>query len=251
MKKLILTSIIAISLFSIKSQAQNTDTLKTMGWFRHQLAGAAQIQVTYRKADLGQVNQILNNNGLRSFGNNDIWYNLSMNHIHGKWLFEDGLGFTTVTISDNDNLKAKFNQYQLYTRVAYNVSDNTNIRFFPFAGLNFSAAVLNIQDNYRIRSTNDFSTELLNSTSSKTLYQPNFGIEFGAGMDYVIKLKPKVADCFTIERNIPIGLRAGYYLNAAQGNWHVDNYSLQNGPDRKQSAVFVSLNIGLGYEIIK
>lgn len=251
MKKLIPAFIIAITLFSLKTKAQSTDTVKTMGWFRHQLAGAAQFQVTYRKADMGQLNQILNNNGLRSLGNNDIWYNASMNHIHGKWLFEDGIGFTTVTTSDNDNLKAKFNQYQLYTRVAYNVLDNTNIRFFPFVGLNFSAAVLDIQDNNRIRSTSDFSSELLNSTSSKTFYQPNFGIEFGAGIDYLIKVKSKVTDCFTIKRNIPIGVRAGYYLNAAQGNWKVDNYSLQDGPNHKQSAVFVSFNIGLGYEIIK
>jgi hypothetical protein len=251
MKQSILTLIIAITLFSLKTQAQSTDTVKTMGWFHHQLAGAAQIQVTYRKADIGQINQILNNNGLHSLENNDIWYNASMNHIHGKWLFEDGIGFTTVTTSDNDNLKAKFNQYQLYTRVAYNVSNNPNFRLFPFVGLNFSAAVLNIQDNNAIRSTSDFSTELLNSTASKTFYQPNFGIEFGAGMDYLIKVKPKVTDCFTIERNIPIGLRAGYYLNAAQGDWRVDSYNLQDGPNRKQSAVFVSLNIGLGYEIIK
>jgi len=251
MKQSILTLIIVITLFSLKTQAQSTDTVKTMGWFHHQLAGAAQIQVTYRKADLGQINQILNNNGLHSIENNDIWYNASMNHIHGKWLFEDGIGFTTVTTSDNDNLKAKFNQYQLYTRVAYNVSNNPNFRLFPFVGLNFSAAVLNIQDNNAIRSTSDFSTELLNSTASKTFYQPNFGIEFGAGMDYLIKVKPKVTDCFTIERNIPIGLRAGYYLNAAQGDWRVDSYNLQDGPNRKQSAVFVSLNIGLGYEIIK
>jgi len=251
MKQSILTLIIVITLFSLKTQAQSTDTVKTMGWFHHQLAGAAQIQVTYRKADLGQINQILNNNGLHSLENNDIWYNASMNHIHGKWLFEDGIGFTTVTTSDNDNLKAKFNQYQLYTRVAYNVSNNPNFRLFPFVGLNFSAAVLNIQDNNAIRSTSDFSTELLNSTASKTFYQPNFGIEFGAGMDYLIKVKPKVTDCFTIERNIPIGLRAGYYLNAAQGDWRVDSYNLQDGPNRKQSAVFVSLNIGLGYEIIK
>ena len=251
MKQSILTLIIVITLFSLKTQAQSTDTVKTMGWFHHQLAGAAQIQVTYRKADLGQINQILNNNGLHSLENNDIWYNASMNHIHGKWLFEDGIGFTTVTTSDNDNLKAKFNQYQLYTRVAYNVSNNPNFRLFPFVGLNFSAALLNIQDNNAIRSTSDFSTELLNSTASKTFYQPNFGIEFGAGMDYLIKVKPKVTDCFTIERNIPIGLRAGYYLNAAQGDWRVDSYNLQDGPNRKQSAVFVSLNIGLGYEIIK
>ncbi|MHB8207553.1 hypothetical protein [Mucilaginibacter sp.] len=251
MKKLALTFIIAITLFGLKAQAQRTDTIKTMGWFHHQLAGAAQIQVTYRKADLGQINQILNNNGLRSLGSNNIWYNASMNHIHDKWLFEDGIGFTTVTTSDNGNLKAKFNQYQLYTRFAYNLSDNSNIRFFPFVGLNFSAAVLNIQDNNRIRSTSDFSTELLNSTSSKTFYQPNFGIELGAGMDYLIKVKPKNMGCFTVERYIPIGLRAGYYINAAQGSWKVDNYSLQDGPNRKQSAVFVSLNIGLGYEIIK
>jgi hypothetical protein len=233
------------------AMAQSTDTVKTMGWFHHQVAGAAQIQITYRQAKLGQLNQVLNVNGLPSLGNNDIWINASTSHIHGKWLFEDGIGFTPITTSEANNLKAKFNQYQLYTRVAYNVSNNANIRLYPFAGLNFSDAVLNIQDNNRIQSTSDFSQELLNSTSSKTFYQPNFGIELGAGMDYVIKLKSKNMGCFTVQRNIPIGLRAGYYINAAQGDWKIDSYKLQTGPNEKQSAVFVSFNIGLGYEVIK
>jgi len=242
----------AISLLNYNNvKAQSTDTVKTTGWFSHQLAGAAQVQVTYRKANLGQLNQILNNNGIPSLGHNDVWINASMSHIHGKWLFEDGIGFTPVTTSDADNLKAKFNQYQLYTRAAYNFSNNPNLRLYPFVGLNFSAAVLDIQDNNRIQSTSDFSQELLNSTSSKTFYQPNFGIELGAGMDYLIKVKSKNMGCFEVERNIPIGIRAGYYINAAQGDWKIDSYKLQNSPDQKQSAVFVSLNIGLGYEIKK
>jgi hypothetical protein len=254
MKKLILALFVAIALFDVsKVKAQTTDTVKTMGWFNHQLAGAAQIQVTYRPSHLGQLNQILNNNGINSLGANDIWINASMSHIHGRWLFEDGIGFTPIiTALGNNDLEAKYNQYQLYTRAGYNFSENPDLRLYPFVGLNFSAAVLDIEDNARVKSTDDFSTELLNSTSSKTFYQPNFGIELGFGMDYLIKVKPKNMGCFVIQRNIPIGLRAGYYINAAQGDWKVDdNYSLQEGPNRKQSAIFVSFNIGLGYEIIK
>ncbi|WP_461452251.1 hypothetical protein [Mucilaginibacter sp.] len=253
MKKIIHALFIAIAILGVsKVRAQTTDTVKTAGWFHHQLAGAAQIQVTYRPSHLGQLNQILNNNGIQSLGANDVWINASMSHIHGRWLFEDGIGFTPITTANDGDFKAQYNQYQLYTRAGYNFSEDPNLRLFPFVGLNFSAAVLNIQDNTRLKSTDDFSSEILNSTSSKTFYQPNFGIELGAGMDYLIKVKPKNMGCFTVQRNIPIGLRAGYYINAAQGDWRVgDNYSLQDGPNRKQSAIFVSFNIGLGYEVQK
>jgi hypothetical protein len=252
MKKLILALFAVAAIFSTQTlKAQIGDSVKWDGLFKRQLAGAAQIQVTYRNYDMGQLNHILNNNGIPSLSNNDIWINASMMHVHGNWLFEDGLGFTPITSSNIDNLYAKFNQYQLYARAAYNFSASPQIRLFPFAGANFSLAVLDIQDKNRLETTSDFSTELLNTTSSKTFYQPNFGIELGGGMDYLFKVKDKNMGCFMVQRNIPLGLRVGYYINAAQGDWKVDSYSLQNGPDKKQNAVFVSLNIGLGYEIKK
>jgi hypothetical protein len=246
MKKLIYT--LAITLFGALSvKAQSADTVKTHSWFKHTIAGAAQIQVTYRQSDLNQLNTALNKNNIPSLSDNNIWINASMSHIHRKWLFEDGIGFTPFSTSEVNNVKARYNQYQAYFRAGYNVSQSSDYRLYPFAGLNFSEAVLNIQDNNREQSVSDFSQEILNSTSSKTLYQPNFGIELGAGFDYLIKLKPKKMDCFEIERNIPVGLRLGYYINAAAGDWKIDNYTLANGPGNKQSAVFVSLNIGLGY----
>ncbi len=110
---------------------------------------------------------------------------------------------------------------------------------------------MNIQDKGREQNVSNFNQELLNSTSSKTLYQANLGIELGAGFDYVIKLKPKQMDCFTVQRNIPIGIRAGYYIHAASGDWRINDYKLNNGPDNNQGAVFVSLNIGLGYSVKK
>jgi hypothetical protein len=117
--------------------------------------------------------------------------------------------------------------------------------------VNFSAAVLDIQDHNRIQSTDNFTDEILNSTSSKTFYQPNFGIEIGAGFDYQIKVKPKKMECLVIQRTIPIGVRFGYYYNAYAGDWKIDSYKLQDGPTEKQNAVFVSFNIGLGYELKK
>lgn len=253
MKKLITILFTGAAVLCIgTAKAQKSDTTK--GWFRHDMhdfAGTAQIQVTYRNTNLDQLNTILNKNGIPSLKNNDIWINLSMNHVHKQWIVEDGIGFTPWTTSDDNNLKARFNQYQAYLRLGYNVIKEPDVRIFPFAGVNVSAEVLNIEDNNGIKSTSNFSDEILNSTSSKTFYQPNLGIELGGGLDYSIKVKEKQLDCITIQRSIPIGIRAGYYINAAQGDWRIENYKLQDGPDKKQNAFFVSVNIGLGYAVKK
>src|SRR3569833_324533 len=251
---LILTAFIL--LFSLSfANAQNSDTTRKGGWFSHNMhdiAGTAQIQATYRYTYMGPLNRILFADGLPTLGNNDIWLNLSMNHIHNNWIIEDGIGFTPWTTATGNGVKTSFNQYQAFIKLGYNVVKSTDFRAFPFAGINVSAAVLNIEDNTHIKSTSDFSDELTNSSISKTFWQPNFGIELGGGFDYLIKMKEKSMDCLTIERSIPIGVRAGYYINAAQGDWRVDNnYKLQNGPDKNQSSFFLSVNIGLGYEIKK
>ena len=251
MKKIICSLLFAFILGAITANAQTTDTVSTKGWMRHQPAGAAQIQLTYRKGNISQLDQALNSNGLPPLSEYDLWINLSMSHINHNWITEDGLGFTPVATSSANGVDVKYNQYQAFFRLGYNVSQNSSFRLYPFAGVNFSAAVLDVQDKNRIQSTSSFSDELLNSTSSKTFYQPNFGIDLGVGFDYVIKLKPKTMDCITIQRNIPIGVRAGYYLNTYAGDWKIDNYALQNGSNQKQSAVFLSFNIGLGYKVTK
>lgn len=258
MKKLTMISCVLLAL-SIGAKAQ-TDTSRHHSWFMHNnniggISGAAQVQVTYRQSKLGQLNSILNNNNIHSLPDNNIWINLSMNHIHKRWMVEDGIGATptsTANASNGDNLKAKYNQFQIYARAAYNFSNSADFRVFPFVGVNLSDAMLRIQDKARSESTSDFSQELLNSTSSKTLWNPQFGVELGGGFDYVIKMSSKQFDCYTVERNIPIGVRIGYYLQATSTKWKVDdNYNLNNGPSNKQSAVFVSVNIGLGYEVKK
>ncbi|MGZ3871593.1 MAG: hypothetical protein ACXVJD_01680 [Mucilaginibacter sp.] len=251
MKKLIYTLFAFTVLISSTAMAQNTDTVKTNRWMKHQPAGAVQIQLTYRKGNISQLNDALNANGFPAIKQNNLWINASMSHICKNWMFEDGIGFTPIATSEVNDLKVKYNQYQLFWRAGYNLSTNSAVRFYPFAGVNFSGAVLKVQDNARIQNTNNFTDELLNSTSSKTFWQPNFGIELGAGLDYVIKMKPKKMDCFTVERNIPIGIRAGYYINAAAGDWKVDSYKLQNSPNQKQNAVFIAFNIGLGYKVNK
>jgi hypothetical protein len=251
MKKLLTSiSLLAVLFTAAKTNAQQKDTLKSHNWFNHQPAGAMQIQVTYRRGNIGQLDNALNANGIPSISEKDVWINASMSHVCHNWLMEDGIGFTPVATSEENGLKAKYNQYQAYFRLGYNVAQGSDFRLYPFAGINLSAAVLDIQDKSGIESTKSFSDEILNSTASKTFYQPNFGIELGAGFDYLIKMKPKTMDCFTIERNIPIGIRAGYYINTYAGDWRIDSYSL-NSPNQKQSAVFVSFNIGLGYEIKK
>ena len=243
-------ALIVIAGFSAKAQQHDNNGMH--GWFMHNIAGSAMVQVTYRPSKLGQLNQILNNNGIASLPGNNIWINLVAQHIHAKWLFEDGIGFTpTSTSGNNNNLKAKYNQAQLYFRAGYDISKTPSFRLYPFGGINLSLAQLRIQDNNRIDNTSDFSQELLNSTSSKTLYQPNFGIDLGLGFDYLIGVKPKKMECFELERNIPIGFRLGYYINAASHDWKVDGHSLNSSPNQKQSNIFVSVNIGLGYVVKK
>jgi hypothetical protein len=250
MKKLIFT--LAVVLTGVATvNAQNTDTAKTKWGHKHEIAGAAQIQTTYRPYNLNGLNSSLTGAGISPVLRNDIWIDLSMSHINKKWLIEDGIGFTPFSESEYNGIKTRFNQYQAFIRLGYDVAKSSDFRLYPFAGLNLTAAVLNIQDNNREQNVTGFSQELLNSTSSKTLYQKNFGIELGAGFDYLIKLKSKKTDCFEIERNIPIGFRAGYYINTYTSNWKINNYNLNNGPNNKQSAVFITLNVGLGYKIKK
>jgi hypothetical protein len=252
MKKVFIILLTSVSIFGASlANAQNSDTSGTRHWLKHDVAGAIQIQATYRKTDLTQLNQILNSNNIPSLSHNNIWINASMSHIFKKFIVEDGIGFTPITSSEVNNLKAKYNQYQAFLRFGYNIAESSSYRLYPFAGVNFSAAVLGIKDNARIENTDDFSQEILNSTSSKTFYQPNLGIDLGAGFDYLIKVKSKQMDNIEIERNIPIGIRAGYYINAYQGDWKIEDHSLQNGPNNKNNAFFVTFNIGLGYHIRK
>jgi hypothetical protein len=251
MKKLtylILFASFLCNAIAVKAQ----DTTKMHGWMHHDIAGAAQIQVTYRKGNIDQLNRALNANGFSNINPDNIWINASMSHINKNWIMEDGIGFTPIASTENDGVKVKYNQYQLFGRLGYNLSNSTDFRLFPFAGLNFSAAVLDIQDKNKTQAAGSLTNEILTQSASKILYQPNFGVELGLGFDGVIKMKAKQIDCITIERNVPIGLRVGYYINTYASDWKIDSYGLSsNGANQKQSQVFVSFNIGLGYEVKK
>lgn len=218
-----------------------------------EFSGTMQLQGMYRESKLGQLNGILNANGLQSLPDNNYWLNLSMNHMRKQWVMEDGIGasFTSTSAPNTANgIYTKYNQFQVYGRLGYNVVKDENMRLFPFAGINLSNAMLRIRDDRRMQSTSDFSSELLNSTSSKTIWNPRFGLEFGGGFDYLIGVKDKKIDNYTIHRYIPIGVRVGYYLQTSNSNWKVDgNYNLNNGPNNKQSNIFINVNIGLGYKL--
>jgi hypothetical protein len=215
------------------------------------IEGAFQVQATYRDYDMSHLNSALNAGGVPSVGSNAVWIDLSMSHVYKKWITEDGIGATPMTTSEANGVKTRFNQYQAFFKLGYNVSMSPDYRLYPFAGVNFTAAVLNVEDDKREQTVSNFSQELLNSTSSKTLFQPNFGIDLGLGFDYLIKLKPKKTAFANVERNIPIGIRAGYYFNTYASNWKINDYNLNNGPNDKQSAVFLTFNIGLGYKVSK
>ncbi len=240
---LFMSGMVAFASTTVKAQSS---------WANRNFAGAAQIQVGYRNTDLGELNTILNRNNIPSLKGNDIWLGLSMSHIKNNWVFEDGVAITPTSSSEGNNrVKARVGQAQLFLRAGYNVLKNENMRFYPFAGVNLTGSMLRLQDKNRQDLTSDFSQTILNSTASKTLYQGNFGIDLGAGYDYLIKIKSKTTDCFTVDRYIPIGLRAGYYINAARSDWKVDDHELNNSPKITKGSAFVTLVVGLGYNIKK
>ncbi|RWY52484.1 hypothetical protein [Mucilaginibacter gilvus] len=247
MKKLNKLLVLAAAILTITSAAN------AQGMMGKEVSGTMQIQGMYRQSKLGQLSGILNANGIPALPDNNYWLNVSMNHSRKNWIMEDGIGASFMSNSaanTTNGIRAKYNQYQIYGRLGYNVATHEKMRAFPFVGLNLSAAMLNIRDDKRTQNTSDFSTELLNQTASKTLWNPRFGLEFGAGFDYLIGIKDKKIDSYTIHRSLPIGVRFGYYLQASNSNWKIDdNYKLQNGPNNKQSNIFINVNIGLGYKV--
>ncbi|GAB3932678.1 hypothetical protein [Mucilaginibacter myungsuensis] len=220
---------------------------------KKEFAGTVQVQGMFRPSKLGQLNGILNANSIPSLPENNYWLNLSMNRIYKKFVFEDGIGasFTSTSEANTVNgIKAKYNQFQVFGRFGYDIANNPKMRAFPFVGVNFSQGMLRIRDDNRVQSQPNFSNQLLNQSASKTLWNPRFGLEFGGGFDYLIGVKDKQVDNYTIHRAIPLGVRFGYYLQTSDSNWKTDsNYDLANGPNNKQSAVFVNVNIGLGYKV--
>jgi hypothetical protein len=247
MNKLTKTLLLSAGILAVTASANAQSMMKK------DIAGTMQLQGMFRESKLGQLNGILGANGLPALPDNNYWLNLSMNHVNKQFIMESGIGgsFTSTSAPNTANgIYTKYNQFQVYGRMGYNVAKSENMRLFPFVGLNASQAVLRIRDDRRTQNTSDFSAELLNSTSSKTIWNPRFGLEFGGGFDYLIGVKDKQVENYTIHRYIPIGVRIGYYLQTSNSNWRIDNnYNLNNGPNNKQSNVFVNLNIGLGYKV--
>jgi len=260
MKK-ILTFIIAAAalLFGANANAQRADTtrrghhmpdsIKVSHWLRTPIYGSFSIRATYRKSNLNQLNNILVHEGLAGLGNSNLWLDLTSFHMRHELLLEDGIGFTPTVQSTNNGMKALYNQFQLYLRLGYNVTPNTPVRLFPFVGANLSDGLLRIHDNNT--GSNDFAQTLMGGSRSRSYNQWRFGIDLGAGLDYAIPAKPKHYDYFTVERNVPIGVRVGYFIQTNNSDWYLDDYKLVNGPDNKQNAFFVSVNIGLGYVLRK
>ncbi|MFD2863326.1 hypothetical protein [Mucilaginibacter antarcticus] len=247
MRRLLKTLILSAGTLAVAANANAQSDWKK------EISGTMQVQGMYRQSKLGQLNTVLNANGIPALPENNYWINLSMNHSVKRWIIEDGIGISIMSNSapnTTNGIKAKYNQYQAFGRLGYNVATTDKMRAFPFVGINLSAARLRIKDDTRTQSTSEFSTELLNLSASKTLWNPRFGLEFGAGFDYLIGMKDKTVDNYTIHRSLPIGVRFGYYLQTSNSQWRFDdNYRLNNGPTDKQSGVFVNVNIGLGYKL--
>jgi hypothetical protein len=248
--------LVTICLAPALAKAQGTDTVKTHNWMHNgwnkRMAGSLDLQVEYRKNNVSQLNNYLVQNGFGTLANNSAWYNLGMTRIYNNKLITTlgigGTGSESVTAND---VKISLFRGQIQVGAGYNLSTNSAYRFYPTVGLNFQNSFLKVKDNGNINSTTDFGTELTKSSASKTLNQMTFGIELGGGFDYVIKLKSKQMDCVTVDRNIPIGIRAGYYIAASNSDWKVDGHKLLTGPDAKTNSVFVTLVVGLGYEVHK
>lgn len=248
-KRIILAITFCTSAFA--GYAQTTDSLKTAWHFRHAHSGGINLSVGYRNNHMDQLNEALTANGFPALSKNTIWYNLSFNRIYKNTVITElGFGMTAPSTADLNDVKTHYYQRQAFYRIGYNlVPASASLRLYPFIGANFTNESLKIADNPAIDKVNDFTNEILNNSASKRISHTNFGLEFGYGVDYLIKCKPKQNGCFEVERAIPIGIKAGYYLQTSAADWKVEDHSLLNGPDKKNSGVFATLSIGLGYSV--
>ncbi len=245
-----LSGLLSAAALAGKAQVTDSTKLKSMHNFEH--TGGIGVQITYRKNNMNDLNSALSAAGLPDLSPKNIWFNLAFNHVYcNKLITEFGLGFTPASKTDINDLKVKLNQGEVYYRLGYNLTTSRDFRLYPFAGANLSSNFLTIQDNPAINSTNDFRQELLNKSLSKNIRQTNFGLELGAGFDYLVKLRPKTNGCYHVERVLPLGIKAGRYFQTSAGDWKIDSHSLDNAPDKKYGAYFVSLTVGLGYSVKK
>jgi hypothetical protein len=254
-KFIIVLSLIIVST-TFCAKAQNADTAsrnkKADHWHRFDVAGSFDFQVEYRKNNVDELNSYLTQQGFGALNNNNIWLNLAANKIYANKLVTMlAIGATPQASVTANDIKVSLWRGQIQIGAGYNLSSSTSYRLYPMVGVNFGDAKLKVKDMGNINNTNDFGEALFNQSASKTLHQHTFAIELGAGFDYVIKLKDKQMDCFTLQRNIPIGIRVGYYLPTYMSNWEVDDHELLNGPEKKVSSFFATLSIGLGYGVKK
>lgn len=217
----------------------------------HEFSGGINFQAGYRKNNIDQLNSALGKNGLPTLSDNNIWYNLSFTHDYKHVITELGLGFTIPSKTDVNSIKTSYYQDQFFFRAGYNIANSSDFRLYPFAGINVSRAVLQIKDNRSSSNTNNFNTQLLTPTLAKTIHQNNFGIDLGAGFDYLIKLKSKQIEGHEIHRTLPLGIRAGYYFQTSASKWKFDENSIDNSPQQKTNSFFATISIGLGYLITK
>ncbi|MBD1391955.1 hypothetical protein [Mucilaginibacter glaciei] len=232
-------------------KAQSTKSSMEDRFFKKDISGAALLQVGYRQTDLSQLNGYLAQNGIPAISNNNYWINAAMQKVYKKWITEHGIGFTIPNSSEANGIKARYSQAALFLRFGYNLSKSSNFQMYPFAGVSANLAMFNIKDKTGIESTPNFAQEILNKTSSKTLYQTKLGVDLGLGFDYLFKVKSKEMEHITLDRSIPVGFRLGYHIGAAQSDFKVDDHKLSNGPTDKNSAFFATVSFGLGYHITK
>ena len=57
------------------TMATTGNSTQATGMMKHNIAGVAGIQVTFRRTNLDQINNALNLNGIPSLNNSDIWLN--------------------------------------------------------------------------------------------------------------------------------------------------------------------------------
>lgn len=244
LKKLLLFALLCGS--AALAQAQNNDD----GYygFRHlPYSVTSNLMLGIRSRDLSQLNRSLNANGITAVSGNNPWFGLSVEQLFRQRLnLELGVAANASSSGFSQGIEAHYLQSQLFMRFGYNLTKTDNFRFYPFLGLNLSYQSLNLKDNLGINRTSDFNNTLLNYTASKTLDNASFGVELGLGYAYYIPLKTRMKGNVEVKESLPIGLRAGYYLQATSDDWYVEDHALTNGPDKKGSNVFVTLTVGIG-----
>lgn len=210
----------------------------------------------YKHQPFTSLNQILEENGYKSFSKNVGTLGVGISYLP-----KSGLGFFAETEFNvnkksfsNDNVSYRYLPVHITAGLQYHLLHSrigtADWNFYPKLGIFFGTTSLDLVSNNPNR---DFNENLMGAMNTSFLYQENYGLNFSLNADKLIGsfLQP------TTQVGIysRTGIQVGYMLNVASSRTKLrrnfnttikNDFTMSNSPVFNPSAFYVTINFAIG-----